>query len=220
MVSNKVKRFITYAFLVALLILVLYFTVRPMFFVKEAITFVSGTEYISAEPGQTIVRLADSDGNPIVGYSCEATILYPDKTYFMLDQPMTESTVQGNYYRSFTTPETTGVYEETVTCTKEDRTLKVSSSFHVSLALKLVEQIYLNQTTQFDAIMSKFNDTQNRLNELSALINATSEDLNNRVNETQTRLNESISLKFARLYADIINSSQAKTDIFSKFFFG
>jgi len=49
------------------------------------IRMVSGTEYISGETGQVITRLSDRFGNPITGATCVATIIYPDKTYFLID---------------------------------------------------------------------------------------------------------------------------------------
>src|SRR3989338_3092971 len=72
---------------------------------------VSGTEYISGEYGQVIARLTDRSDNPIADASCTVTVVYPDKSYFLLDAAMQQSAEPGNYYREFTTPTITEIYE-------------------------------------------------------------------------------------------------------------
>jgi hypothetical protein len=220
MVKDKTKRMVTYTFLIAIAFSLMWFLIIPLFQDSTPeIAMVSGTEYISNEPAQVIIRLSDRDGNPLTDYTCTATILYPDKTYFMLDQSMSSSSEAGNYYRSFTTPSVIGVYEETITCINAgNRTLKVSSSFHVSLALTIVEQIFINQSIQFASLMQEFNSTQVRLNELDTLINQTRNELNVKINETEVKLNNTITGRFIALYEDIANASQAKADIFSSLF--
>ena len=103
------------------------------------IDFVSGTEYISGsgglDVGQVIIRVTDYKGVPLTA-TCNATILTPAKAFYLFVQPMTTSTINGNYYTTFSVPSTTGVYEDYVNCsvTLGNITHQVSksSSFHVS----------------------------------------------------------------------------------------
>ncbi|MBT4114731.1 hypothetical protein HOD83_01275 [Candidatus Woesearchaeota archaeon] len=110
---------------------------------------VSGTEYISNEEGQLIVRMTDYTGEPISDATCYANILFPNKFNFITNQPMTESTESGNYYYLFTTPSTVGIYEYTIKCSYVRNgqlvTSAISHSFHVSPALiSMLQQ--LNET--------------------------------------------------------------------------
>jgi len=137
---------------------------------------VSGTEYISGEYGQAIIRLADERGNGISSATCRVTILYPDKTVFMTDASMSPSTERGNYYREFVTPNTTGIYEETIRCSaKKGRTeykRSVSSSFHVSVALNFVVEMAKVQEERYNELVNKID--QNKA-ELTALMEQTSD---------------------------------------------
>lgn len=182
-----------------------------------AVKIVSGTEYISGESGQVIVQVSDKDGSPVEGYACKVTVLYPDKNYFMIDQVMIDSSEPGNYYKEFITPNTTGVYEENVRClnSEENRTVRVSSSFHVSLALNIIEKIATNQTQQFNEVIQQFNQTREKLELLDRLINSTREELGLKINATKAEINESVNKKFQKLYHDIANASQKELEIFS-----
>jgi hypothetical protein len=103
------------------------------------VDFVSGTEYISGsgalDTGQVIVRVTDYKGQPLSA-TCNATILNPDKSFYAYVQPMTTSTINGNYYVSFTIPSVTGIYEDYVNCSvligASTHKVSKSSSFHVS----------------------------------------------------------------------------------------
>jgi len=130
---------------------------------------VSGTEYISNEQGQIIVRLQDSSGVSITDAHCIVSLLYPDKSYFFIDREMTQTTVPGNYYTSFITPETEGIYEEYIRCTVirngNERTMQVSSSFHVSTGLNLIVEVSRSQREQYVALVQRLNDLDNNLTE-------------------------------------------------------
>jgi len=138
---------------------------------------VSGTEYIAGEDGQLILRLTDSDGNAMSGVSCKANALYPDKTYFIMDKDMIESTEAGNYFYKFTPPGITGIYEYTLKCSFIQRgrivTKTVSHSFHISPAL--IEMIRQLNATQVQLEQTK--------NELALLMNQMNESLDTSIGE-------------------------------------
>lgn len=162
---------------------------------------VSGTEYITGEQGQLIIRLTDYDGNPISGADCTASILYPNKANFVLNQIMTESTQAGNYYYMFTPPSTTGIYEHTITCSfvrggRVD-TSTVSHSFHVSPALvEMIQQI---------------NATRVQLEQ-------TKSELMSYITEINESLDESIENKTAERFNDFYDRMDSWGDSMSKIF--
>lgn len=190
---------------------------------------VSGTEYISGEYGQVIVRLADINGNAFSGAVCRANVLYPDKSYFLIDYPMIESTTPGNYYGQFTTPTINGIYEETIFCVytndkNEQATYTVSSSFHVSPALNFVVEMSALQAERYRDIVERINQTRFELmNEINKtfnqdfanlLINKTDQimiDISNSENKTMQNTDN----KFNVLYSDMNQLGQSITDIFS-----
>jgi hypothetical protein len=130
---------------------------------------VSGTEYISNEQGQVIVRLQDSTGTSITDASCVVSLLYPDKSYFFVDREMNPTSVPGNYYISFITPEKEGIYEEYIKCivirNGNPNTLQISSSFHVSTGLNLIVEVSRSQREQYVALVQRLNDLDNNLTE-------------------------------------------------------
>ena len=142
---------------------------------------VSGTEYISGEFGQVIIRLSDYKGKAITGALCNVTVLYPDKSYFMLDLPLQPSTEPGNYYREFTTPTINGIYEETIKCSSivngKPVATSVSSSFHVSVALNFIVELSRLQAERYSDLVQRLNATQ-------ASINLTREEILREINET------------------------------------
>lgn len=109
---------------------------------------VSHTEYKSGETGQIIARLVNWQGDPIDA-TCLATIKYPDKTAFITNQTMTESSVAGDFYINFTTPTTEGIYEYQSVCNytigASPRSSSATNSFHLSPALNIIQVI--NATT-------------------------------------------------------------------------
>jgi hypothetical protein len=96
------------------------------------ITYISSTEYVSGDSGQTIIRLTDFKGIALIAASCYDTILYPNKTIFQLNASMSID-AQGNYYDIFTIPSQDGVYETTVVCELSNKEYSNSKTFHVSL---------------------------------------------------------------------------------------
>jgi hypothetical protein len=159
-------------YLVIGIILLLAIGIFLFFYVKgrnvtSDLKMVSGTEYISNEQGQVIVRLQDSTGTSITDANCIVSLLYPDKSFFFVDREMSPTTVPGNYYVSFITPETEGIYEESIRCTiirnGTPRILQVSSSFHVSTGLNLIVEVSRSQREQYVALVQRLNDLDNNL---------------------------------------------------------
>ncbi len=186
------------------------------------IRMVSGTEYISGEQGQIITRLSDRFGNPVTGAACNATVIYPDKTYFLVDQPLVPSSIPGNYYTSFTTPSTTGLYEEDIRCTAAPfgatQQFRISSSFHVSLALNIIEQIAQNQTSFQNQLLTQFNQTRNEINDSINLqvaairsdLASTNSSLASRIATVDAKVNSTnatLTSRFRKFYADMVNVS-------------
>jgi hypothetical protein len=227
------KKYLPYA---AAGVIILVIALMFFFFGNDQgnLKMVSGTEYISGEYGQVIIRLADNSGNPIEGATCSATILYPDKSYFLTDYEMRSSSQSGNYYASFMTPTINGIYEETITCAYDRRggrqTMKVSSSFHVSPALNFVVELSKLQAERYQDLVNRLNQTQMEINqsklEILMEINATFNksfdeliknqtaiirtDLNDSKNATLTKIDD----KFGRVYSDFDKLGKSMSDIF------
>jgi len=204
-------------FLVLLVVLIYNYAIK----VEPVISFVSGTEYISGESGQVIVRISNRDGQAIMGLNCTSIVLYPNKTYFLFEKAMHSSLVAGNYYISFITPTTVGIYEETVTCTSgKGGKYTTSSSFHVSLAMNLVQQIAINQMYQYGNITEKLNKTLFDVNLLAVQVDDARNKLEERMNETQKELDQKITQtvdgKFQKFYNDTAKAYRAMGEIFSE----
>jgi len=109
---------------------------------------VSHTEYKSDETGQIIARLVNWQGDPIDA-SCVGSIKYPDKTAFITNQSMSDSTIAGDHYLNFTTPSIEGIYEYQSVCNytigASPRSSSATNSFHLSPALNIIDVI--NATT-------------------------------------------------------------------------
>jgi hypothetical protein len=113
------------------------------------LVWVSHTEYWAngGELAQAIVRIADYKGSPITANDCNVTIYYPNKSAFLSDQPMAQSSIAGNWYYNYSlTGQPMGVYEEFVNCSygSPDKFISTSESFHVNPALNLT--FAMNQT--------------------------------------------------------------------------
>ena len=168
--NNKNKK--TKIIFVFVFIFVILSTATSFFIFKTAdfnpvIKMVSGTEYISGEEGQIIIRISDKDNLPINGANCKASVLYPDKSFLFTDRVMTKTTIAGNYYLSFITPSVDGIYEEHINCEVlfggVRKTLFISSSFHVSAGLNLITEISRSQRRQYDELINQSNITQRLL---------------------------------------------------------
>ena len=191
------------------------------------INMVSGTEYISGEYGQVIVRVSDREGIPHENAICTANVLYPDKSHFLLDYPLIASSQPGNYFAEFMTPTINGIYEETITCdyldNDEPKTLKISSSFHVSPALNFIVEMSVLQAERYWDLINRINATRmailDEINETfnedftNLLMDKTDELLLNielANNDTKTEMDT----KFADLYLDMAQLGQSMNDIF------
>lgn len=104
---------------------------------------VSHTEYRFQEAGQIIARIVNFQGDPVSVDNCTATILYPDKTFFVNADLMIESAnISGDHYYNFTTPNgPEGVYEYQATCTyaSGSQERSVTNSFHLSSAFNTID---------------------------------------------------------------------------------
>ena len=106
------------------------------------VLWVSHTEYWSGDDVSTIVRLTDYRGDSYAVDDCTVTIKYPDKTDWIIDAAMSQSTVAGNWYHTDIAPATQGTYEQEVTCTYgANKEIKTSQSFHVNPALTKIQEI-------------------------------------------------------------------------------
>lgn len=161
---------------------------------------VSGTEYISNEEGQVIIRLQD-DQKPIRNADCIVSVLYPNKTFFFEDKQMKETSIPGNYYYNFTTPSQTGVYEEIISCNIDNSKVYISSTFHVSTGLNMIAELMDKQEKHY--------------NELMYEINQTNENMTNRLDLIETNMNKTISDKFDNMSKKFSESAKAMSEIFS-----
>ena len=159
---------------------------------------VSGTEYISGEQGQVIVRLENAKNQGITDANCILSLLYPDKSYFLIDQQMIATSVPGNYYFSFLTPQREGIYEEQIICSSEDAKFVnryISSSFHVSTGLNLILEISKTQREQYNDLNSKLMELENKLGDFDKNIGdkiANLEMSNKEISENVTLVNDKI----------------------------
>ena len=223
---------------VALVLIILPLTIRIVFFpdFEPAIRFVSGTEYISGEFGQTIIRLADADGKPITNADCNVTIFYPDKSYFLIDYPLRPSSQPGNYYAEFTTPTITGIYEETVKCTavskNKHKDVVISSSFHVSVALNFIVEMSVLQAERYRDLVARLNQSMAEINnsrqevldsidrtfneQFITEIQRTEGNIMGEINKTESNLNSSFTEKFSKIYSDFSELGTTMQNIFTE----
>jgi len=197
--NKRLFLFIGIGILVVALIIFLIFFIRSET-AEPGIKMVSGTEYISGEEGQVIVRLEDTRNTPIEDAECIMSLLYPDKSFFLIDVPMIPTSVPGNYYYSFTTPQTPGIYEEHIRCTvvrnNEPRTLNISYSFHVSPGLNLIVEMSQSQRAQYDDLVAK-------INALDANVRAQINSVDMRVYSMQTFIDNNVMGEVGNLKQDV-----------------
>jgi len=137
---------------------------------------VSHTEYRYAEAGQIVARLVDFQGAPVAVLNCSASILYPDKTFFVQNALMSSTgNISGDHYYGFTTPSgPEGVYEYQATCFylqgANTRNTSVTNSFHLSSAFTdvLANQVQINTTV---------NNIQSGLIGMNSTLNGVAADL-------------------------------------------
>lgn len=169
---------------------------------------VSHTEYRFGEPGQIIARIVDFQGNPVAVTSCNATILYPDKTSFVAMEGMTASGIGGDYYYNFTTPAgPEGVYEYQATCFyAPNKNATVTNSFHLSSALtSILGNISAINTSGLDNLTNEFALVNSKLD----YINVTTTDMSvvlSAVNVTTTNIYTYLTTTLATDIDDILTN--------------
>jgi hypothetical protein len=149
---------------------------------------VSHTEYAYNSPGQIIARIVDFQGNPVAVTSCNATILYPNKSFFVNMAGMTPTVnIAGDFYYQFTTPDgPEGTYEYQATCFYGvNKNASVTNSFHL--------------TPNFNVIIGNLSTMQAQLGNLSEQLNANVstilaelQSVNSTLVVTMTQLAESV----------------------------
>lgn len=178
---KKIK-YIIISFLIILILGVVVYSSSIDRSLNPEIKMVSGTEYVSGEEGQAIVRVIDSKNNPVSNADCTLNLLFPDKTFFLTDISMRPSSVQGNYYHSFITPEVPGIYEKHIFCKvlesdEKEYILNTSYSFHVSPALNLVVELSKNQKEQYENLLSEIRNLDSNFNYKINLVDKKLDDL-------------------------------------------
>jgi hypothetical protein len=186
-----------------LLIVILFFTVAYVsgknVSEKVQMQWVSHTEYWNNDSASTIVRLADYKGLPIEADSCNVKIVYPDKSVFVNNGAMAESSIAGNWYRTDSLiGKPLGTYEQEVTCVRGGQTIKSSQSFHLNPALEEVNAIS-NKANLLNESLFNF-DIQ-----LSGDIANTNQTLNTRISVAETNLNNALN----SAHQDILNNLSA-----------
>lgn len=176
---------------------------------EPQIKMVSGTEYISGEEGQVIVRLEDFRGNPILDADCIVSLLFPDKSFFLTDVSMNLSTIPGNYFHTFVTPQTPGIYEKHIICTvtrdDDEFILTTSYSFHVSPGLNLIVEMSKSQREQYNELLE-------RLNNLDANLTAKIDSVDNRVYNVQNYIDTNVMAEINELNQDIYDLNVTLSD--------
>ncbi|MCF7861928.1 hypothetical protein K9M79_06820 [Candidatus Woesearchaeota archaeon] len=124
---------------------------------------VSGTEYLTGEEAQVIVRVADKNGNPVVGADCDLTLYKPNKSIHLTSK-MDYSAAPGNYFHNFSAPDKAGIYEEYIHCTYAFKELSISSSFHVNPALNRIAQLTEDQQIRYLRTLEEFQKMNETLN--------------------------------------------------------
>lgn len=170
---------------------------------------ISHTEYRYGESGQIIARLVDYQGNPVVVDNCTATILYPDKTYFVDSQLMTESgNISGDHYYSFTTPSgPEGVYEYQATCYyqmgAQTRNKSVTNSFHLSSAFNNITQKLSVIQSDISAINVSLGDDLDDINQTLQFMESVLLDVNTTTTNTYQYLTGTLTNSVDQILTDL-----------------
>ncbi|MDD3263865.1 MAG: hypothetical protein PHT94_03140 [Candidatus Nanoarchaeia archaeon] len=197
--KNKFKFFTknnTFTILILISIIFLMFFFTNINSYNPNLKMISGTEYISGEEGQIIIRLEDEKGKSITNAKCIVSLLYPDKSFFFTDREMQQTSIPGNYFVSFITPSREGIYEEHIRCTNPDNSelpeRRISSSFHVSSGLNMIREISISQRTEFNNIINMINETnellKNEINNLKTDIENIEKNINNNNQNFKTEI--------------------------------
>ncbi len=201
---------------------------------KLVMKMVSGTEYVSGEGGQIIVRLEDNNGGPLNEMDCIVSVFSPNKSFFINESTMKNSASPGNYYMVFAVPDTPGIYEEFITCSYGGTSLQISSSFHVSLALNTVMGMSKEQIIQYANLMATLNSTnvsivgeiedlykrlillENNVNGRFAQLDDSIYSLEEDIGGVELNVSEAISEEFSQLNNRFLLTGQAMQEIFGE----
>ena len=203
--------------------LMLVLSVSALMFVRAAysngknviadpeVTWVSHTEYWSGDDVSTIVRLTDYRGDAYDNVQdCIVTIKYPDKSNWVVDANMAQSTVAGNWYHTEVVPYIQGTYEQEVTCTYgAGKTVKTSQSFHVNPALTQIQNIsadILSETALLTDVHTSVTAQITSTNETIAADIASSETtITDLVNTVDTDLTNQMTALGSDIDSDLID---------------
>lgn len=161
---------------------------------------VSHTEYRYGESGQIIARLVDFQGNAVTVTSCNATILYPNKSFFANSQGMIASgNITGDHYYQFIAPNgPEGVYEYQATCYylqgATPKNSSVTNSFHLSGAFNSIIDNQTAQNAQLTAIQGNLTVISSNLTAISSQISAVNSSLSGQFNSNITSVLTQIGL--------------------------
>jgi hypothetical protein len=168
---------------------------------------VSKTEYYGNETGQVIIRTSDYLGNPL-NATCNASIIFPNKTFWYIDTSLSPSSITGNYYKEVTIPDVLGVYEYSFTCDIDlygkSVTVKRSSSFHVSIAYQKFQEI-IDKLDALNNTLIQINQTNyEQYQNLTGMINNLSYNMNNNFTYTNSLIqNISVYINMTNVTDDI-----------------
>ena len=165
---------------------------------EPKINFVSGTEYWSSsgvgitEKASTIVSIVNYKGEPFPMQSCSATVFYPNKTAYISNNQMSQSSVPGNWYLDMPVPSVEGNYEQHVTCFYTGGNISTSKSFHVNPALNYLKRLGLD-LLEVGTNLTNVNFT------IHTKVDQTKTDLNTRINTAETNLDNLIDSVYGNL---------------------
>ncbi len=189
-------------------------------------TWVSQTEYEAGDTASTIVRITDYRGNPYTISTCVASIYYPNKTAYITNKTMSQSSIPGNWYANDTAPSISGTYEQQVYCTYTGGSIATSQSFHVNPALTFIRTVdadvlavganlssvnatLTGQLANTNAsITTRVSSAETTLSSLLSSVNASlNEQVRSKVAEANNTLNASLTAIRATIVATIADSN-------------
>lgn len=186
--NKNLKKYLKIGILSLILLTIIFFStayINGKNVTEEGISlqWVSHTEYWKDDHASTIVRLSDYKGNPIEVDECNVTILYPDKSVFVNNQPLSKSEIIGNWYRSDYLGEIpVGTYEQEVFCKKGNKIVTSSQSFHLNPALE-----------QINTLTKKSDNLDLKLSDVNVVVTGkiaeTGENITTNITELSTSLN-------------------------------
>jgi len=194
------KYLLTIVFIITIVSISIVYSDGNKVLEEPQISFVSHTEYWSStsdadgEKAATIIRIVDRKGLPFPVDECNATILYPNKTAYISNEPMSESGIPGNWYRTDPVPPAEGTYEQEVTCLYGNEFVITSQSFHVNPALNFIKNVSADVIAS-DTRLENINLT------ITGQIAGTQETIIAKINTTETNLDSLMN----NIYTNITN---------------